>query len=80
VFNVKLASIAAGTCEHAHAEPGYRPNGGITCECGLAFLCRHHHQVKQTLGWALEQPEPGVLIWTTPAGLTRTIKPASYNA
>ena len=114
-LNVKLAPIAKGACEHAHAEPGYRPSrrlrhlvmarnnrctaygcgrpaaacgqdhttpwddGGITCECGLAPLCRHHHQVKQTHGWILHQPEPGVLVWTTPAGLTRTTGPSSYQ-
>jgi hypothetical protein len=115
-FNVKLAPIAKGACEHAHAEPGYRPSrklrhlvmarntrcsawgcgrpasacdqdhtrpwddGGITCECDLAPLCRHHHRVKQTQGWVLHQPEPGVLVWTTPAGLTRTTTPSIYQS
>jgi hypothetical protein len=37
-------------------------DGGITCECDLAPLCRHHHRCKQGQGWRLEQPEPGVLI------------------
>jgi hypothetical protein len=113
-LKVKLAPIAKGACEHAHAEPGYRPShklrhlinarntrctawgcgrpaaacdadhttpwddGGITCECGLAPLCRYHHQVKQARGWLLEQPEPGVLVWTSPSGLTRTTRPSSY--
>jgi hypothetical protein len=44
--------------------------GGRTCECNLHPLCRHHHQVKQAPGWHLEQPEPGVLVWTTPSGRT----------
>jgi hypothetical protein len=114
-LKVRLTPIAKGTCDHAQAEPGYRPSrklrhlvsarnnrctapgcgrpaaacdqdhttpwddGGITCECGLAPLCRHHHQVKQALGWRLEQPEPGVLVWTSPAGLTRTTGPSSYR-
>lgn len=114
-FHVKLTPIAKGACDHAHAEPGYRPSrrlrhlvmarntrctapgcgrpaaacdqdhtapwddGGITCECDLAPLCRHHHQVKQTKGWMLEQPQPGVLVWTTPAGLTRTTTPTAYE-
>ena len=42
--------------------------GGLTCECGLAPLCRHHHRCKQSQGWKLEQPSPGVLVWQTPAG------------
>jgi hypothetical protein len=114
-LKVKLEPIAKGACQHAHAEPGYRPSrklrhlvmarstrctawgcgrpaaacdqdhttpwddGGITCECGLAPLCRHHHQIKQTHGWTLEQPQPGLLVWTTPTGLTRTTAPSSYQ-
>jgi hypothetical protein len=42
--------------------------GGRTCECDISPLCRAHHRVKQAEGWHLEQPAPGVLVWTTPAG------------
>ena len=42
--------------------------GGRTCECNISPLCRAHHKVKQAQGWHLEQPAPGVLQWTTPAG------------
>jgi len=52
--------------------------GGITCECDLAPPCRHHHRAKQAEGWRLEQPEPGVLPWRTPAGRTYTTAPTSY--
>ena len=41
-------------------------------------LCRHHHRAKQAEGWRLEQPEPGVLRWRTPAGRTYTTTPTSY--
>jgi hypothetical protein len=41
-------------------------------------LCRHHHRVKQALGWWLEQSEPGVLRWRTPAGRTHTTTPTVY--
>ncbi len=54
--------------------------GGITCECGLAPLCRHHHRCKQAQGWRLEQPEPGVLKWQTPAGRRYTTAPTAYPA
>ena len=54
-------------------------DGGLTCECGLAPLCRRHHQIKQAQGWKLEQPEPGIMKWTTPAGLTRTTTPTRYQ-
>jgi hypothetical protein len=52
--------------------------GGLTCECGLAPLCRHHHRCKQAEGWWLEQPEPGVLIWRAPSGRTYTVTPTVY--
>jgi hypothetical protein len=54
--------------------------GGLTCECDLAPLCRHHHRCKQAGGWRLEQPEPGVLIWHTPAGRTYATRPTQYPA
>jgi Domain of unknown function (DUF222) len=114
-LNVTLEPVTRGACQHAQAEPQYRPSrtlrhlvmarstrcaapgcgspatacdqdhtrewddGGITCECNLAPLCRRHHQIKQAQGWKLEQPEPGVLVWTTPAGLTRVTTPTRYQ-
>ncbi len=55
-------------------------HGGLTCECDLAPLCRHHHRCKQAEGWQLDQPEPGVLIWRTPAGRTYATRPTQYPA
>ncbi len=52
--------------------------GGITCECDLAPLCRHHHRCKQSQGWKLEQTSPGVLRWRTPAGRTYITTPTRY--
>jgi hypothetical protein len=52
--------------------------GGLTCECNLSPLCRRHHRCKQAEGWFLAQPEPGVLVWKTPAGRTYATKPTSY--
>ena len=52
--------------------------GGLTCECDLAPLCRHHHRCKQAEGWRLEQPEPGVMIWRTPAGRVYVTRPSQY--
>ncbi len=54
--------------------------GGITCECDLAPLCRHHHRCKQSQGWKLEQPSPGILVWNTPAGRTYATTPTGYAA
>ena len=53
--------------------------GGLTCECDLAPLCRHHHRCKQAEGWRLAQPEPGVLIWRTPSGRTHATSPTRYS-
>jgi hypothetical protein len=53
-------------------------DGGRTCLCNLAALCRRHHQVKQAPGWALQQTTPGVLTWTTPAGRRYTVTPTQY--
>jgi hypothetical protein len=105
---IKITTIAAGTCDHQHESPGYRPSeslrhlikirsprcgepgcrtparrcdddhtipyhlGGKTCECNLHPECRRSHRTKQAPGWHVTQPEPGILIWTTPSGRTYT--------
>jgi hypothetical protein len=56
----------ATRCDDDHTIPHHQ--GGKTCECNLHPLCRRHHQAKQAPGWRLEQPEPGLLTWTTPSG------------
>jgi Domain of unknown function (DUF222) len=66
----------ARRCDLDHTVP-YEA-GGRTCECNLAPLCRRHHQCKQTHGWTLEQPRPGIMIWTTPSGRSYTTYPAPY--
>lgn len=53
-------------------------HGGLTCECDLAPLCRHHHRCKQAEGWRLEQPEPGLLVWHAPSGRSYTTTPTRY--
>jgi hypothetical protein len=50
--------------------------GGPTDECNCAPDCRHCHQLKQT--WKLQQPRPGVMIWTTPAGRRYTTYPSKH--
>jgi hypothetical protein len=66
----------AASCDLDHTSPHHR--GGLTCECNLAPLCRHHHRCKQAEGWWLAQPQPGVLAWHTPAGRTYTTTPTQY--
>jgi len=48
--------------------------GGMTCECNLAPLCRRHHQAKQAPGWHLSQDQPGRMTWQLPHG--RSYRPA----
>ncbi|HEY2575705.1 MAG TPA: DUF222 domain-containing protein, partial [Streptosporangiaceae bacterium] len=60
-------------CDLDHTIP--YDDGGITCECNLAPLCRGHHRLKQSEGWKLEQTSPGVMVWITPAGRQHTTMP-----
>jgi hypothetical protein len=62
---------------------GHRPSASfrsnVRCYKNHASLCRHHHRVKQAEGWQLQQPEPGVLTWRTPAGRTYATTPTEYT-
>lgn len=66
----------ARACDDDHTKP--YDQGGRTCQCNLAPLCRNHHRAKQAPGWGLTQPSPGVLVWTTPAGRSYTMVPDTY--
>jgi hypothetical protein len=66
----------AAQCDLDHTVP--YGQGGRTCECDLAPLCRHHHRCKQSEGWRLEQPSPGTMRWTTPAGRRYLTMPGAY--
>lgn len=66
----------AARCDQDHTIP--HDQGGRTCECNLACLCRRHHQAKQAQGWWLDQPEPGVLIWRLPHGRSYQVEPRGY--
>lgn len=45
----------------------------------LGPACRRHHRVKQAPGWHLEQPQPGIMRWTTPSGRSYTTRPTIYE-
>ena len=66
----------ARRCDLDHTVP--YDQGGATCECNLAPLCRRHHLAKQTYGWHLTQDQPGVMTWRTPSGRTCTTHPEPY--
>ena len=65
-------------CDQEHTIP--HDQGGRTCECNLAPVCRRHHRAKQTPGWKLDQKAPGIMTWTTPSDRTYTTGPTSYPA
>jgi Domain of unknown function (DUF222) len=63
---------AAKRCDLDHTTPF--DEGGKSCECNLAPLCRRHHRAKQAPGWHLAQTEPGHMTWRLPHERTyRTI-------
>ena len=64
---------AAARCDFDHTI-AYEA-GGRSCECNVRPLCRRHHRCKQAPRWALEQPNPGTMIWTTPACRSTRPKP-----
>jgi hypothetical protein len=68
----------AAQCDKDHTVPYNQ--GGRTCMCNLAPLCRRHHQAKQAGDWQLDQPDPGVLVWRLPHGRSYHVEPTAYPA
>jgi hypothetical protein len=68
----------AARCDDDHTIP--YDQGGRTCECNCAALCRRHHRAKQAPGWHLHQPTPGTLTWTLPSARAYTTTPRPYTA
>jgi hypothetical protein len=60
----------ARLCDCDHVIP-FNPDdddGGPTCPCNLAPLCRHHHRLKTLAGWRYTVIEPGTYLWSDPHG------------
>ncbi|MGH3281216.1 MAG: DUF222 domain-containing protein, partial [Trebonia sp.] len=72
------APSCGGQSIHADLDHVVPYPDGPTDECNLHAPCRAHHRAKQSPGWRVEQPEPGVLRWTLPNGRTRTTRPTTY--
>jgi hypothetical protein len=66
----------ATRCDIDHTHP--HDLDGPSCPHNLSVLCRRHHAIKQTPGWALTQPTPGLLMWTTPSGREYQVHPDDY--
>ncbi|MCD2197972.1 DUF222 domain-containing protein [Actinomycetospora endophytica] len=56
-------------------------DGGQSTADDLGPLCQADHLFKHDpdSGWTLEQPEPGVFIWTSPTGTHHTKTPEPYD-
>ena len=57
----------ARRCDKDHRVP--YDDGGATCDCNLAPLCRRHHRLKTHRGFSYTLIEPGTWLWRTPHGL-----------
>lgn len=42
--------------------------GGPSCDCNIAPLCRHHHQLKTHAGWGYSVLDAGLWLWSDPHG------------
>ncbi|WP_315211092.1 HNH endonuclease signature motif containing protein [Actinomyces massiliensis] len=58
--------VPARGCDLDHITPW--ASGGTTSLENLTCLCRAHHRLKHTPGWALTRTGDGALIWRTPTG------------
>ena len=52
---------------------------GPSDECNLSPPCEHHHMLKHSPGWTLQQPQPGIMRWTGPSGRSYTTHPTTYQ-
>ena len=80
---VRQASCTGPACRRPAARCDFEHNtpfesGGRTCECNGGPKCRFDHRLKQHPRWKAEQPSPGVIVWTTPAGRRYTTEPTRY--
>ncbi|WP_460819632.1 HNH endonuclease signature motif containing protein [Nocardioides korecus] len=64
VFPWCSAPARKADCDHviAHAD------GGPTCSCNLAPLCRRHHRLKTHALWTYTTVSPGAYLWSSPHG------------
>ncbi len=56
----------ARTADCDHVMP--YDQGGSTCSCNLAALCRRHHRLKTHTSWGYTILEPGSFLWSSPHG------------
>ncbi|HEU0041546.1 MAG TPA: DUF222 domain-containing protein [Jiangellaceae bacterium] len=67
----------ARSCDIDHRHPWSA--GGTTGEANNQALARRFHIDKTLHGWRLDQPEPGVFTWTSPAGRSYRVDPETIG-
>ena len=67
----------AERCDLDHIEP--HADGGVTCPCNLAPLCRGHHRLKTAGRASYRMLTPGTYHWTLPSG-TYLVDPTGTHA
>lgn len=68
----------AERCDLDHTEEFFADEGeGRTAADNLGPLCHRANLLKTGGGFTLTQPEPGVFVWTTPAGLAYRVRPGA---
>ncbi|WP_169796225.1 DUF222 domain-containing protein [Granulicoccus phenolivorans] len=73
-----FSGISSRYCDLDHTIPfdHQAPAGaGQTSLANTAPLSRKAHRAKTHAGWRLDQPEPGLYQWTSPAGFQYTVTP-----
>jgi hypothetical protein len=56
----------AQSCDEDHCVP--YDQGGPTCSCNIAPVCRGHHRAKTHGGWIYRFIRPGSYLWVSPHG------------
>ena len=51
-------------CDHDHITA--HADGGTTCTCNIAPLCRGHHRLKTHGGWTYTKLDPTTYLWQAP--------------
>ena len=57
----------AHRCDTDHITP--YADGGTTCSCNTAPLCRRHHRAKTHSAWDYTVLDRGTYLWTSPNGI-----------
>ena len=83
LINIRQRSCSSPGCRRPaeHTDQDHTipfDQNGRTCECNCGPFCRTHHQAKQAPRWHVDQPEPGVFVWTLPSGRSYTAVPDTY--